>query len=90
MGRRQTRSKEKTDGTAEICRSVCLSYEELDHSEELKSSDPVKLAEAMIKLCEIVPLQIFGGCCGTDGRHMPEIAKRVGERGGQSPLIHKK
>ncbi|MDO5548735.1 MAG: homocysteine S-methyltransferase family protein [Eubacteriales bacterium] len=70
--------------------TACLSYEELDHSKELKSSDPVELAEAMIKLREIVPLQIFGGCCGTDGRHMLEIAKRIGERGDQSPLIYKK
>lgn len=54
-----------------------LPYEELDNAEDLKTSDPVKLAEEMIKLRQINPIQIFGGCCGTDGRHMIEIAKRI-------------
>lgn len=54
-----------------------LSYEELDHSEDLKSVEPVELAIEMIKLREISPFKIFGGCCGTDNRHMNEIAKRL-------------
>lgn len=54
-----------------------LSYAELDHSVDLKSSDPVELADEMIKLRELSPFKIFGGCCGTDGRHMEEIAKRI-------------
>lgn len=54
-----------------------LSFEELDGSKELKTSDPKELAESMLKLREIVPLKIFGGCCGTDGRHMTEIAKLI-------------
>lgn len=54
-----------------------LSYEELDNCADLKSSEPVEFAEEMIKLREISPIKIFGGCCGTDDRHMNEIAKRI-------------
>ena len=54
-----------------------LSFSELDHSEDLKTSEPIELAEAISRLQGINPLRIFGGCCGTDGRHMEEIAKRI-------------
>lgn len=54
-----------------------LSYAQLDHSIELKTSDPTELAEAVAKLRDIAPFKIFGGCCGTDNRHMLEIAKRI-------------
>ena len=57
--------------------TAALPYAELDGSKELKMSDPIELAKAMLKLRDIVPLKIFGGCCGTDGRHMEEIAKIV-------------
>lgn len=52
-----------------------LPYGELDGSAELKTSDPVELAAHMAKLGEVMDLRIAGGCCGTDGRHMEEIAK---------------
>ena len=54
-----------------------LPYDQLDNSKELKTSDPAELAEEMVRLREIIPVKIFGGCCGTDGRHMLEIAKRI-------------
>lgn len=54
-----------------------LSYAELDNSKEYKTSEPTELAIDTVKLREIGPFQIFGGCCGTDGRHMNEIAKRI-------------
>lgn len=57
--------------------TAALPYVELDGSKELKMSDPVELAQAMLKLRDIVPLKIFGGCCGTDGRHMTEVAKMI-------------
>lgn len=57
--------------------TAALPYAELDGSKELKMSDPVELAQAMLKLRHIVPLKIFGGCCGTDCRHMIEIAKLI-------------
>lgn len=54
-----------------------LAYCELDHCEDLKSSDPVSLAESIKRLKDVFDFQIFGGCCGTDHRHMEEIAKRI-------------
>ena len=35
----------------------------------LHTSSPAALADAMMEVREIQPLRIFGGCCGTDGRH---------------------
>jgi S-methylmethionine-dependent homocysteine/selenocysteine methylase len=54
-----------------------LSPEELDGSYEIITSDPVELAEGMIKLREQYKLKIFGGCCGTNQYHMEELAKRL-------------
>lgn len=54
-----------------------LPYDELDHAKDLKTSDPTVLAEEMLKLREHNHIKIFGGCCGTDGRHMEEIARRM-------------
>jgi S-methylmethionine-dependent homocysteine/selenocysteine methylase len=51
-----------------------LSYEELDHSIDLKCSEPRQFAEDMLKLRCISDIKIFGGCCGTDGRHMEQVA----------------
>lgn len=54
-----------------------LSYKELDNASDLKTSDPVVLATDMLKLRELAPFQIFGGCCGTNNYHMEEIAKKL-------------
>lgn len=52
-----------------------LPYNELDSSKVLKTSLPNDLACDMIKLKLECHFKIFGGCCGTDNRHMEEIAK---------------
>lgn len=52
-----------------------LPYEELDNAKDLKTSDPVELARQILELRTINPLKIIGGCCGTDSRHINEIAK---------------
>lgn len=55
-----------------------LSYAELDGAADLMSSEPVPFAEETLALRRSIPgMKIFGGCCGTDGRHMEEIAKRL-------------
>ena len=54
-----------------------LSYAELDHSPDLKCSEPIPFAEDMLKLRGISKIKIFGGCCGTDNRHMEQIALRL-------------
>ena len=54
-----------------------LSYNELDGAKELQTSSPVDWAKAMMKLKSDYHFKIFGGCCGTNNRHMEEIAKRI-------------
>ena len=54
-----------------------LSYAQLDGSQDLKCSEPEDLACAMKRLTGKGNFQIFGGCCGTDCRHMESIAKEI-------------
>ena len=53
-----------------------LSYQELDGAAELHASLPEDFAKEMLALHAVHPLRIFGGCCGTDGRHI-ECAVRL-------------
>jgi S-methylmethionine-dependent homocysteine/selenocysteine methylase len=51
-----------------------LSHAELDEAEELDSGDPVDLAERYVALRgELPELEVVGGCCGTDIRHVTAI-----------------
>lgn len=54
-----------------------LPYGELDGAIDLKESSPIDWAEDMIRLETDYSLKVFGGCCGTNNRHMEEIAKRL-------------
>lgn len=54
-----------------------LAPEELDATADLVSSDAGQLADDMIRLRDEKGLRIFGGCCGTDGAHLGEIARRL-------------
>jgi len=54
-----------------------LSPEELDNCCELKSDEPVQLINSMEELRVHMQIKIFGGCCGTDNRHIEELAKRM-------------
>jgi homocysteine S-methyltransferase len=50
------------------------SHEELDESPELDSGDPADLAERYVALRRDLPeLEVLGGCCGTDIRHVTAI-----------------
>jgi S-methylmethionine-dependent homocysteine/selenocysteine methylase len=52
------------------------SHAELDEAEELDAGDPVELAGLYASLRARHPhLQVLGGCCGTDVRHVEAIAK---------------
>jgi homocysteine S-methyltransferase len=52
------------------------SHAELDESDELDSGDPVDLAARYAALRELLPrLNVVGGCCGTDERHVAEICR---------------
>jgi len=51
-----------------------LSHAELDEAEELDSGDPDDLAERYVALRRDLPaLEVVGGCCGTDIRHVTAI-----------------
>lgn len=51
-----------------------LSHAELDEAEELDSGDPNDLAEHYVALRPDLPgLEVVGGCCGTDIRHVTAI-----------------
>jgi len=57
------------------------SHAELDESTDLDAGDPQRLAEEYGRLRELLPmLNIFGGCCGTDHRHLAAIADACLER----------
>jgi S-methylmethionine-dependent homocysteine/selenocysteine methylase len=54
-----------------------LSYEELDHSKDIKSEDQDVFAEYMLQLVKERQLKIIGGCCGTDHRHLEAVAQKL-------------
>jgi S-methylmethionine-dependent homocysteine/selenocysteine methylase len=52
------------------------SHAELDEAEELDEGDPAELARDYLELRERLPnLNVLGGCCGTDERHIAEICR---------------
>jgi len=52
------------------------SHEELDEATELDSGDPSDLADRYAGLREQLPaLNVLGGCCGTDHRHVEAISE---------------
>lgn len=54
-----------------------LSYDKLEGSKELITSDPKHLASSIMRLLSVHKMKIIGGCCGTDGSHMKAIAERL-------------
>ncbi len=60
------------------CNASRLSHEELDECEVLDDGDPVELANQYKALTTTMPwLNVFGGCCGSDLRHVDKIARAV-------------
>jgi homocysteine S-methyltransferase len=55
-----------------------MSHAELDEAEVLDDGDPEELAADYVRLRQALPnVSVFGGCCGTDARHVRAIAKAV-------------
>jgi S-methylmethionine-dependent homocysteine/selenocysteine methylase len=53
-----------------------MSHAELNDSTHLDSGDPVELADDYARLKLRLPnLNVLGGCCGTDHRHIEQIAR---------------
>lgn len=52
-----------------------MSHAELDQAEELDDGDPLELgrAYASLRKNELTNLNVVGGCCGTDHRHVEQI-----------------
>jgi len=57
-----------------------MTYAELDASPVLHTSVPDELATEMLKLADLDQIRLWGGCCGTDDRHMACIAKALRAR----------
>lgn len=56
----------------------CKSHAELDASDTLDRGDPAALAIAYADISRRFPaMRVFGGCCGTDLRHVEAIASAV-------------
>ncbi|MFY0681089.1 MAG: homocysteine S-methyltransferase family protein [Thalassovita sp.] len=54
------------------------SHAELDAASELDAGDPAELGQQLVALREAHPqLTVLGGCCGTDMRHLSEIARQL-------------
>ena len=54
-----------------------LPFEALDASPVLHTSPPDELATGMLALRRDFGFRLFGGCCGTDERHMEAIARAI-------------
>jgi homocysteine S-methyltransferase len=55
------------------------SPEALDGLAALDAEAPETLAESMLRLHLLFGTKILGGCCGTDQRHIEQLARRIGE-----------
>ena len=53
-----------------------MSHAELNESVELDTGDPLELGSEYARLKTRMPkMNVMGGCCGTDDRHIEEIAR---------------
>jgi len=54
----------------------CRSHAELDESPDLDAGNPAELGRQYLHLRNILPrLNVLGGCCGTDRRHLEAICE---------------
>lgn len=56
----------------------CKSHAELESSTELDAGNPRELGRQVLRIVDDIPsIQVLGGCCGTDIRHVAAIAQAV-------------
>ena len=60
-----------------LANTAALNPEELDDSEALVEEDPQIFGKSVAGLHGELGLKILGGCCGTDGRHIDNLANRL-------------
>lgn len=60
------------------CNASRMSHAELDNCEILDAGNPSELGQQYKEIYSKMPwLNIFGGCCGSDLRHLTEIARSI-------------
>jgi len=58
-----------------------LSHAELDQSERLDEGNPAEFGQLHADLVDLLPnLRVFGGCCGTDHRHVGCVSQHLHSR----------
>ncbi len=63
------------------CNASRMSHAELDEAEVLDDGDPDELADGYGRLLEAMPwVNVLGGCCGSDLRHVTKIARMATQR----------
>jgi S-methylmethionine-dependent homocysteine/selenocysteine methylase len=63
------------------CNASRMSHAELDDAQVLDVGDPEELADAYRRLLDAMPwINVLGGCCGSDLRHVREIARMAALR----------
>ncbi|WP_460596869.1 homocysteine S-methyltransferase family protein [Geomonas sp. Red276] len=60
-----------------LANTAALTPEELDNAAELVEEDPESFGRSVAAVGAELGLKILGGCCGTDGRHLRALAKRL-------------
>ncbi|MBO9433725.1 homocysteine S-methyltransferase family protein [Ruegeria sp. R13_0] len=61
-----------------VANASSCSHAELDEAEELDEGDPHQLGKQMAEVMRNNPsIQVFGGCCGTDMRHLRSMARAI-------------
>jgi len=60
-----------------LANTAALEPEALDNSEELVEEDPQTFGRSMASLHAELGMKILGGCCGTDDRHIDNLAKQL-------------
>jgi homocysteine S-methyltransferase len=63
--------------TGLLANTAALKPEELDNSEALVGEKPEIFGKSIADLYIKMGLKILGGCCGTDDRHIGDLAKRI-------------
>jgi homocysteine S-methyltransferase len=57
-----------------VANASSCSHTELDEADELDEGDPIELGKQIAAIARQNPsIQVFGGCCGTDMRHLKSI-----------------
>lgn len=69
--------RERIDGL--LANTAALKPEELDERENLVTEAPEIFGQAVGALKNDLGMKVLGGCCGTDDRHIRQLAKRLAE-----------